>query len=129
MPQGLPADSTPSPGPEFRKGLLTPVCPPEAVQNSAEGGQEILRYIRGSRFSETQPRGFQGKAGGGGRAGGSPLQAVPSGLGASACCLLREGWREELLPVRGVGSSGQRGRQGRMRQAQFCWWGAWAPWV
>lgn len=69
MPQGLPADSTPSPGPEFRKGLLTPVCPPEAVQNSAEGGQEILRYIRGSRFSETQPRGFQGKAGGGGQGG------------------------------------------------------------
>lgn len=89
MPQGLPADSTPSPGPEFRKGLLTPVCPPEAVQNSAEGGQEILRYIRGSRFSETQPRGFQGKAGGGG-AGREGLHCrlcqVVWGHLPAACC-------------------------------------------
>lgn len=41
----------------------------------------------------------------------------------------REGWRvDPPARGRGVGSSGPRGRQGRVRQAQFCWWGAWAPW-
>lgn len=86
-----------------------------------------------------QHGGFRGKAWGQygrgagrapeGRAG--PLQDVPNaGLEAAARCH-REGLAGDLLPVRerGVGSSGQRGRQGRVRQAQFCWWGAWAPWV
>lgn len=41
-------------------------------------------------------------------------------------------WRAQAWapPARrkGVGSYGPRGRQGRVRQAQLCWWGAWAPW-
>lgn len=70
-------------------------------------------------------------SGKGSRGPSRPLQALPNaGLEVSASCHhpARLAWGPPAWE-RGVEYCGQRGRQGRMRQAQFCWWGAWAPWV
>lgn len=78
----------------------------------ASGARASLKP--GSEVSKVQPWG---------RAGGCPWQMGPNtGLEAPACGR-RKGQRGELLPE----SCGVLGGWGR--RAQFCWWGAWAPWV
>lgn len=120
-----------------RASLPLPVSR-EAIRSYIKGGpQDISRYICGSHFSETRHRGSRGKAwgqGGEARKGHvGPLQAVPgAGLEAVSCCC-GSGWSGDLLPHRETGgvlqAAGQAGWGRRVRPAQFCWWGAWAPWV
>lgn len=88
------------------------------------GEHKIFGYIWGSHFSGTQPRVFQGKAAG--------QHRRVSTVGCAACwsggiCLLLGGDGGSAC-LGGVGPV-RSGQAGRMRQAQFCWWGAWAPWV
>lgn len=52
---------------------------------------------------------------------------MDAGLEVSACGR-QAGVGRPPARRKGVGSYGPRGRQGRVRQAQLCWWGAWAPW-
>lgn len=125
MPQGLPTVSP----------ALRPLVP-EASSPHLSYERSNLELHRGStRYSDTfgahaspklSLRGFPGKAAGQHRR--SPRRAVPrAGPEASACCCGKgQHWE---LSLTGVGSCAQWGRQGRTRQAQFCWWGAWAPWV
>lgn len=95
MPQGLPAVN-PCSG-----GASSPRLSKRSNSESEEEGQGVLTYIWGSHLSETQPRDFQGK-GGGGRAGG----AVPSaGPEASACCC-GKGWHGVLWEAGQAGANG-----------------------
>lgn len=113
-----------APRPLVPEGPPRPVCPsvPQRQQSrvtarehrdaDASGARASLKP--GSEVSKVQPWG---------RAGGCPWQMGPNtGLEAPAWGR-RKGQRGELLPE----SCGVLGGQGR--RAQFCWWGAWAPWV
>lgn len=97
----------------------------EAIRSYIKGGpQDISGYICSSHFSETQHRGSQGKAWGqgGGAQNGQwghrrlcpvlvwrqlPVAAGPAGVGTSC------------LTERRVGSSGQRGGEGRGKRGRL----------